>query len=191
MKSKSLAGLCALAAVAVCALLLPAASSAAETEASSFKNIPVTGTAANGKQFTGTFTVQRFAQQGGKVVAIGKLTGKLGKRSVSKGGVAMPLTNNGGGSGARISATCGILDLTLGPLDLKLLGLRVQLNQVHLQITAESGPGNLLGNLLCSVANLLNQPKALPLEQLVGLLNIVLQLVNTPALGGLTAPSPV
>ena len=30
------------------------------------------------------------------------------------------------------------------------------LNQVHLVITAVPGAGNLLGNLLCAVANLLN-----------------------------------
>jgi len=50
-----------------------------------------------------------------------------------------------------------ILDLTLGPLHLDLLGLVVDLNQVHLTITAERGPGNLLGNLLCAVAGLLDQ----------------------------------
>jgi hypothetical protein len=32
----------------------------------------------------------------------------------------------------------------------------VHLNQVVLDITAQSGPGNLLGNLLCSVAHLLD-----------------------------------
>jgi hypothetical protein len=32
----------------------------------------------------------------------------------------------------------------------------VDLNQVNLNITAQSGPGNLLGNLLCAVAGLLN-----------------------------------
>jgi len=30
------------------------------------------------------------------------------------------------------------------------------LNQVHLTITGTTGPGQLLGNLLCGVANLLN-----------------------------------
>jgi hypothetical protein len=34
--------------------------------------------------------------------------------------------------------------------------LQVHLNQVVLDISAQSGPGNLLGNLLCGVANLLN-----------------------------------
>ena len=52
--------------------------------------------------------------------------------------------------------TCPILDLTLGPLHLDLLGLVVDLNQVHLTITGQQGPGNLLGNLLCGLANALN-----------------------------------
>ena len=52
--------------------------------------------------------------------------------------------------------TCPILHLELGPLDLNLLGLRVQLNQVVLDVTALRGPGNLLGNLLCAVAALLD-----------------------------------
>jgi hypothetical protein len=51
---------------------------------------------------------------------------------------------------------CPILHLELGPLDLNLLGLRVQLNQVVLDVTAIPGPGNLLGNLLCALAGLLD-----------------------------------
>jgi len=57
---------------------------------------------------------------------------------------------------ASTSGSCQILSLTLGPLHLNLLGLVIDLNQVNLNITAQSGPGNLLGNLLCAVANLLN-----------------------------------
>lgn len=49
-----------------------------------------------------------------------------------------------------------VIQLVLGPLHLDLLGLVVDLNQVHLTITAQQGAGNLLGNLLCSVANLLS-----------------------------------
>jgi hypothetical protein len=52
--------------------------------------------------------------------------------------------------------SCPILHLDLGPLDLNLLGLRVHLNEVVLDITAEPGPGNLLGNLLCAIAGLLD-----------------------------------
>lgn len=73
------------------------------------------------------------------------------------------------------SGTCTILDLTLGPLHLNLLGLVVDLNMVHLTITAQSGSGNLLGNLLCAVAHLLDQNP--PLGSLASLLNQILALV--------------
>ena len=46
---------------------------------------------------------------------------------------------------------CPILDLVLGPLHLDLLGLIVDLNQVHLQITAAPNEGP-LGALLCSLS---------------------------------------
>lgn len=75
------------------------------------------------------------------------------------------------------SGTCPILNLVLGPVDLNLLGLMVHLNQVVLTITAQSGPGNLLGNLLCTVANLLNGGTLL--GALANLLNQILSLLNT------------
>jgi hypothetical protein len=70
------------------------------------------------------------------------------------------------------SGSCEILDLVLGPLDLNLLGLVVTLDTVHLNITAERGPGNLLGNLLCAVAGLLNPGQG------GGLLNRLTDLLN-------------
>ena len=51
---------------------------------------------------------------------------------------------------------CDILTLDLGPLDLDLLGLRVALDEVNLLIEAIPGAGNLLGNLLCGIAGLLD-----------------------------------
>ena len=47
--------------------------------------------------------------------------------------------------------TCPVLALTLGPLDLNLLGLVVELNRVRLTITAIRG-GGLLGDLFCGLA---------------------------------------
>jgi hypothetical protein len=52
------------------------------------------------------------------------------------------------------------LSLALGPVDLNLLGLRVELDNcndgpVTVDITADPA-GGLLGSLLCGVANLLN-----------------------------------
>jgi hypothetical protein len=54
------------------------------------------------------------------------------------------------------SGSCEILNLVLGPLFIDVLGLQIDLNRVVLNITAQSGPGNLLGNLLCTVARLLD-----------------------------------
>jgi hypothetical protein len=53
-------------------------------------------------------------------------------------------------------ATCPILNLSLGPINLDLLGLNVDTSPICLDITAVPGSGALLGNLLCSIANLLN-----------------------------------
>jgi hypothetical protein len=75
--------------------------------------------------------------------------------------------------------SCSILRLDLGPLDLNLLGLRVQLNDIHLRITAEPGPGNLLGNLLCAVAHLLDGgPIPGQLNQIISLLNRIIDLLG-------------
>ena len=142
----------ALLAVASIGLMLPVHASA------SVAGLPLTGTftdSVNGTgQFVGTFTPQSFGVQSGRLVAIGTLVGTMtdstGKLlgTVANANTAIPV--------APASATCSILNLVLGPLHLNLLGLVVNLNQVHLTITAVSGPGNLLGNLLCAIANLLN-----------------------------------
>jgi hypothetical protein len=74
------------------------------------------------------------------------------------------------------SGSCAILNLTLGPLHVDLLGLVINLNQVNLNIVAQPGAGNLLGNLLCDVANLLNGGGAL--ADIANTLNSLLNLLN-------------
>ena len=72
-----------------------------------------------------------------------------GLSTMSSGlGFTVPLTSKT----AEQTAPCQILDLILGPLHLNLLGLIVDLNQVHLTITADPA-GGLLGSLLCSLAH--------------------------------------
>ena len=73
------------------------------------------------------------------------------------------------------NCSCPILHLELGPLDLNLLRLVVHLDRVVLDTTAQVGSGNLLGNLLCAVAHLLDSNAAGNalanlLNQLLGLL---------------------
>lgn len=62
------------------------------------------------------------------------------------------------------TGSCPILDLRLGPINLDLLGLVVRTNTIELEIIARPGPGNLLGNLLCGIAGLLD---GRPLTQLL------------------------
>jgi hypothetical protein len=76
------------------------------------------------------------------------------------------------------AASCDILNLVLGPLDLNLLGLHVHLNKVILHINAIPGVGNLLGNLLCAVAGLLDHTGLLSTLQLSNLLNRILSVLR-------------
>lgn len=146
-------------------------------------NVPVVG---NG---SATFTLNRFVHRNGWTYANGVVrvvntaTGQVATRYVS-----MPLRSSRANAAngtmntmnamntvnatAAATGTCTILDLTLGPLHLNLLGLVIDLNQVHLVITAQQGPGNLLGNLLCGLANLLNPSGsglAVDLNRLLGI----------------------
>jgi hypothetical protein len=53
--------------------------------------------------------------------------------------------------------TCPILNLEIPQgIHLDLLGLNVDTSAICLSITGESGPGNLLGNLVCDLSNALN-----------------------------------
>jgi len=132
----------------------------------------VQGTDTLGNALSAIFTVQSFANQGNQLVAQGVLNGTI----TSALGTVTPVTNLAATlpvSG--ISATCYILSLTLGPLHLNILGLVIDLNQVVLHITAVPGSGNLLGNLLCGIANLLNGTNFTAiLDTLVTDLNIIL-----------------
>jgi hypothetical protein len=144
----------------------------------------VTGTFtnANGQgTFKGTFTPTSFSVVNGVLEATGKLTGTLTDANGTSLGnvsqtVSLPVhTTAASASGATAAAapaqaSCNVLNLVLGPLNLNLLGLVVTLNQVHLNITAV--PGELLGSLLCAVANLLNSGGAL--SSIAALLNQIL-----------------
>lgn len=132
--------------------------------------IPVTGSGV-GSTFVGAFDLQRFSVVNGVVSAVGTLTGTLtsatGLVTSIVRSLVIPLN-----LGAT-QATCDILHLELGPLSLDLLGLNVDLNQIVLDITATAGAGNLLGNLLCAVAGLLDNPSGL-----ADLLNRILSILG-------------
>ena len=151
-----LTALAMLLAIASTLLIAPFSASAAPSAApqaapaQQVAGIPITGSATNALgqlvNFAGTFDITRFAVQNGQLVALGSLTGTLTNtvtgavQNVTQA-IALPVAASG---------TCQVLHLTLGPLDL-----------------------NLLGNLLCAVAGLLDNGG--PLQGIVGLLNNILR----------------
>ena len=136
----------------------------------------VTGQVANGGVFNGVLHVTHVAVDSatGALSAAGTLSGTLTNTAGQVTGTVSNMAVTGIPL-ASVTGSCTILTLNLGPLDLNLLGLMVHLNQVVLNITAQPGPGNLLGNLLCSIANLLNGGNLNNLlTELTGLLNQIL-----------------
>lgn len=149
--------------------------------------VPVQGNARGAGRVTGTFTIHRFVDNGGQLGAFGTmvLTTAQGQTAVTQ--TVVPVTANhrpaaatAASAAAAVQAVCEIVDLTLGPLDLNLLGLLVHLDTVHLDIDADPTLGllgQLLGGLLCGsdLGGIFGS-----LTTLVGFLNSVLQ-----ALGGI------
>ena len=122
------------------------------------------------------FTVTSFKVVNGTLVAVGTVGGQAASAEVLAIN-GQTLGAAGASSAITQQATCEILDLTLGPLHLDLLGLVIDLDEVHLEINAEQGPGNLLGNLLCAVAGLLDNTGG-PGGGLQGLLQAIANLLN-------------
>jgi hypothetical protein len=170
-----LALMTALAAAAVIATGLTIAPAASAADTTNVNAVPVQGTVPSiDGTFEGTADIDRVAMQNGRLVAIGTLTGDVVNAagntvgSVTDKAVSLPVASQDG--------SCQILDLSIGTVRLDVLGLVVQLDPVHLNITAQQGAGNLLGNLLCMVANLLNRPASAFgfLSPIVNLLNQII-----------------
>jgi hypothetical protein len=85
----------------------------------------------------------------GRVAAVSRLNS-----AIRRTGTVRPvrLTVGVRATTSQVGPTCSVLDLLLGPLHLNLLGLVVDLNQVHLTVTAEP-TGGVLGSLFCGLAN--------------------------------------
>ena len=127
-----------------------AAASTPQATASSTINQTIAGVGT----FVGSFSPTGFTNQNGQLGVTGLVTGTLTTLTGQQVPVSQTVTTTV--QNATASGSCKILTLDLGPLHLDLLGLVVDLNAIHLNITAQSGPGNLLGNLLCAVAGLLD-----------------------------------
>ena len=162
---------------------------------------PVRGTTAGGRAVRAVFIPKSFHTVNGVMRARGVLKGRILRagpdQKFRRTGIVMRVLSVDGhragpAPSARATAfpptpppgACNVLNLVLAPLDLNILGLQVHLNRVVLNVIAQSGAGQLLGNLLCFVAGLLDAGSPLS-----GLLTRVTALLNRilGALGPLTA----
>jgi hypothetical protein len=151
----------------------------------------VVGETANGRDVRGEFVPLRFMKRNGKVKVRGLIQGEVlrDNGSVAERFAVMrtmrvksiegtPIRTRSAAREAVQAAPCDILHLVLGPLHLDLLGLQIDLNRVVLNIVAQPGPGNLLGNLLCAVAGLLDGGLDGLLGRIARLLNRILGQLN-------------
>jgi hypothetical protein len=135
----------------------------------------------------GTFKPRRFVRDGSALEVVGIVKATLIRNNgkvvgTDKSRETIPVISiegmdpSGAARAAALAPSCDILNLVLGPLDLDLLGLQVHLDKVVLNIVAQSGAGNLLGNLLCAVAGLLDNTGTL--SQITDILNSILAILR-------------
>jgi hypothetical protein len=158
--------------------LSPTAFAQPRVEGSQIRNIEVEGVGdgfvtqflGEGEEatFTGRIVNLTLERVGDEILASGRLIGQLtteeGTQRINQAfqdialqvldGDGNVIEPNGNGNGV-----CPILFLELGPIFLDLLGLIVEVpDPIVVEIRAEEGPGRLLGNLLCALLGLLDDP---------------------------------
>ena len=199
MKLKSIAVALTIALVSTLVLTPVSTFAAANSGSKILKNLKVTGTLEDGGTFDGKVTIDELSYDEEEGLL---MSGVVKGEAVSADGTAkdvketfenVPATLNEEASGSTAQsasitqaaqaaeAGCDILNLDLGPIFLDLLGLQLDLSEINLDLTAVPGPGNLLGNLLCQVAGLLDSDGLLSgvLDQVSGLLDSLLGQINS------------
>jgi hypothetical protein len=159
---------------AACADQTPVAVNAPEEAAFSqhqtsglLSGLPLTGTL-EGEPFEGLLNITELDFVDGELLATGTVT--VGNVIYNFTDAVINLTSQGPGG------SCRILFLEIpGGIFVDLLGLVVDIAPIEIEVRAERGPGNLLGNLLCALVGLLDGPAALQaILNLIGQINDLL-----------------
>lgn len=116
----------------------------------------VEGTSPGGGTFSGTVLIERIVSNAGSTqllrvngVISGTVTDALGNTHVVESTDFSTLAS------FVTQGACGILFLDIGPIELNLLGLVVDVSELEVNVAAIPNDG-LLGELLCSLAGLLD-----------------------------------
>lgn len=131
--------------------------------------VPVTGKLSDGGTFKGRVINPKVSYN--EATDSLRITGIL-RGTATTADDATHTVNKEFTTGLRVSQAqqnCQILILDIGRIHLDLLGLVVNISPIHIDVHAVPGAGNLLGNLLCAIAGLLD-PNAALADFLNGLL---------------------
>lgn len=125
----------------------------------------VTGTLSDSGTFVGTVSDLVFQNHGNQLTVSGTLDGIATLADGTTQAIDEVFTTT---VSPAVNTACTILTLDIGAIHLDLLGLVVDIAPISIDVTAVPGAGNLLGNLLCGIAGLLDGG---PLGRLAVLLN--------------------
>lgn len=104
--------------------------------------------------FTGAISNLAFTSNAnGTLLATGLLKGTVTRNSGLTQTVTQQFTNVV--AVPSFGSTCDVLTLDIGRIHLDLLGLIVNVAPIHIDISGQTGTGNLLGNLVCALVRLL------------------------------------
>lgn len=162
--------------VLITALLAFAPVNAHAANTNNALTVPIVGSVnANNAVYNlaGTLNLTGFTFQNGQVLATGTATGTV-TNTVTGVVTSFVQTVTAILDTAHSSGSCTILHLVLGPISIDVLGLVITTNQIVIDISAQAAPNNLLGNLLCEVAGLLNNPS----QTLANLLNQIITILR-------------
>lgn len=169
--------------------------------------LPVTGS----NNFSGTATINRFANQGGQIVAVGSV---MNSTKTAIAGVTWQVTLSANTNVAALSgptscvprvvqaawspdrqnarlvrvqtsSSCGVLNISLGATSVNLAGAQVSLSPITLDVSGQSGTA--VGGIVCSLLSLVSSVGGIvgDVANVVNLLNSLLGSL-TGSLGGTT-----
>lgn len=131
--------------------------------------------------FSGVLRITRFAVVDNAVVAVGLIIGTLvddvGNITSIIKNVSIPVSLPLSAPSSIKTSACVLPTITMGPLDLTLLGMPIHINQVMLDISSVPGAGAALDSLLCTINQLLGSTGTM-----LDLVSVLNQLLG--ALGG-------
>lgn len=149
--------------VALVGVLVVSPSALAASPSASLGAVAVSGkdnVGAKRGKFKGTYRVTDVRLTSKGLVTVGTVRGVVTDRKGRRAKVVrrnVQAVVSRPAQSSQLGGTCRILFLDIQPINLNLLGLRIQVSRITINITGERGAGNLLGNLLCGLLGLADQ----------------------------------